>query len=588
MGDGRLLIDSEALDQAVYQYRPIFDDAGDRVVDLFIERMNQAAHRLRLATHITEGVLASEVFVDLSKALDAANAVWHGERPVTYDIERRGTVAGQPFVVHYEVASMRAGDHVVQVAVDHTTVTELASVDARFRMMAEASQDGLALVAIDPDHARPLLVYANAAALRSEPGLRIGEPLPVHLGEFVDDAIVDLAHERTVRRYVERDMPSRRADVEVLFSEAGEGQVMVSMRELSDVQIARNALERSDRVLAAVGEGAFGTIAVFEPQYRRGELFDLLMTWSSSGRGSPDGADGPLAPDAVLSATDLVHMARQMLITGERRRSGWVSIEASGRERSIEFTLVLAGDRFVLEFVERTEELAAQTALAMAEAGAVAQRHFLSRISHELRTPLNVIHGYSQLLEQTKLPDAATRHVQRIEEGVDRMVQVVDDLLMLGQLDHGLVRIDRAHISNQVLVDRLLEAATGTSWWADGALERGPMSDSDTALIDTDATHFTGMALLLAEASVAAHHGVEVGAFRRGARAGIRLTAPEHSDVVRSVWRPFLHHHALPGSGMGLAVARGMADFLGIALELRDDDGRQGLMSLVLLTHIAG
>jgi hypothetical protein len=165
---------------------------------------------------------------------------------------------------------------------------------------------------------------------------------------------------------------------------------------------------------------------------------------------------------------------------------------------------------------------------------------------------------------------------------------VVDDLLLLGQLDHGLVRIDRSHISNLLLVDRVLESATGASWWSEGALVPGPRSATDVAIIDTDATHFTGMALMLAEASVAAHRGVEVSAFRRGARAGFRLTAPDDSDVVRSVWRPFLHHHALPGSGMGLAVARGIADFLGIALELRDDEARQGLMSLVLITHIAG
>jgi len=93
---------------------------------------------------------------------------------------------------------------------------------------------------------------------------------------------------------------------------------------------------------------------------------------------------------------------------------------------------------------------------------------------------------------------------------------------------------------------------------------------------------------MVVEASVAVQRGIEVGAFRRGARAGVRLTAPERSEVVRAVWRPFLHHHALPGSGMGLAVARGMANFLGVSLELREDDSSPGQMSLVMLTHVAG
>jgi signal transduction histidine kinase len=584
--EGRLLIDSEALDQAVYQYRPRLDDSGLRVVDLFIERMNDAAKRLRLASHITEGTWASKVYVDMEKALDAATSAWFGGRPSTYHIERRGIVGGQPFVVHYEIATMRAGDHVVQVAVDHTTVSELASVDSRFRLMAEASHDGLVLLATDPDLPSPVLVYANAAALAGEPRLRIGESLPAHLRDFVADALLELGDGRPVRRYIERDLPSRRIDVEAVFTEAGDGQVMVSLRELSDEEIARTALERSDRVLAAIGEGAFGTIAVFEPQFRRGELFDLLMTWSSAA-GPSEGGGTSMQPSAVLSATDLVHMARQMLLTGEQRRSGWVSIAEDGRERSIEFTLVRAGDRFVLEFVERTEELEARTALAMAEAGAEAQRAFLSRISHELRTPLNVIHGYSQLLGVAALPERAAGHVRHIEQGVHRMVAVVDDLLMLGQLDHGLVRLDRRPVRTAQLVDSVLASAAESEWWVDGALLRAAPQGVD-AVVDTDPTHFLGMALMVAEASAVVQRGVEIGEFRRGARAGIRLCAPDRSEVVRSVWRPFLHHHALPGSGMGLAVARGMANALGVSLELRDDDSRPGIVSLVLLTHLAG
>jgi len=43
-----------------------------------------------------------------------------------------------------------------------------------------------------------------------------------------------------------------------------------------------------------------------------------------------------------------------------------------------------------------------------------------------------VIHGYSQLLGASQLPDRAAGHVRHIEQGVDRMVHVVDDLLRWG------------------------------------------------------------------------------------------------------------------------------------------------------------
>lgn len=582
--NGRLLLDSETLDQAVYQYLPIFGEDGITVIDLYIEGMNDAARRLRLATHITEGVLASEMYVDLEKALDAASAVWRGEPSMTYHIERRGMVGGQPFVVHYEVATMRAGDRVVQVAVDHTAVSELASVDARFRLMAESSLDGLALLAMDPDTDAHVVAYANGAALRVEPGMRVGELLPEHLRLFVLDALLELGVQRPVRRYVERELPSRRADLEVVFTEVGDGQVMMSMHEVTDADLAKRALARSDRVLAAIGEGSFGTIAVFEPQFRSDELFDLVLTWTSQDR---SGAPRALATSAVLSATDLVQLAREMLASGDHRRTGWVSIAADDGERGIEFTLVLAGDRFVLEFVERTEELATQTALAIAEAGAEAQRRFLSRVSHELRTPLNVIHGNSQLLGAIPLPERAVGHVQHIEQGVERMVHVVDDLL-LGQLDHGLVRMETSRVSTKELLDRIRREAASSSWWVDGALVSGQPATDDDGALDTDPTYFVGMALMIIEASVAEQKAIELGSFRRGARAGVRLSAPERSEVVRSVWAPFVRHQALPGSGIRLAVARGMANLLGVSLELRDDPSLPGWKSLVMLTHVAG
>jgi signal transduction histidine kinase len=580
----RLLIDSEALQQAVYLYRPIFDES-DRIVDLEIVMLNEAAKRVPLAGHIVAGLRVSEVFIDLHEALDAANDAWNGGRPSGYRIERRGFHEGRPLVVRYDIATMRAGGYIVQVSADRTVLEQLATADTRFRLMAEASVDGLMLLEPEPDGDGYVVAYANPRALIAEPGLRVGERLPLDILEVALDAVQELQAASSVRRYLQREVLARRVSIEATFIEVGDGQVMMTVRELTSREAARAELERSDRVLRAIGAGAFGTIAVYEPRFNGHELVEMSLLWSASGHGHGAGARPPLDATAVLSAAELLRMARSMLESDTTKRSGWVPVQTDeGEERSVEFTLVLSGDRFVLEFVERTEELAARTALAMVTATADAQRNFLSRVSHELRSPLNVIHGYSQLLGRLHLPEPATGHVAHIERGVTRMVQIVDDLLLLGQLDQGLLRIDEQEIDVRGLVDGVIVAAQQEPWWRNGALTAGQPAESGDATVVTDRSRFVLTAVLLAEASVplAGRSGIEVVPFERGMRAGVQFVADADSPVAGELWEPFVSSHTIPGAGLGLAVARSMAKALDMVVEVRTLVDEPGRVRLVL------
>jgi signal transduction histidine kinase len=582
-----LLIDSDSLDQAVYLFRPVFEAGSELIVDLEIAKVNEAARHVLLSTHIVEGVLASDVFVDMHEALSAANSAWQGQRAASYQIERRGFHEGQPLLVRYEIATIRMADYIVQVSIDRTMVGQLATADARFRLMAESATDPLILLAPDVLGQSVVVVYANPAALAAEPGLRIGAQLPQVLGEIAGGAIEELRRTSPVRRVVERDVLTRRIVIEATFTAVGDGQVMVSARELTSEDAARAELERSDRVLRAIGAGAFGTIAVYEPQFRGDALVDLHLMWSAAGHGHGGEHRPPLDPTSVLSASDVLHLAQVMLSSGEMKRSGWVAVaSADGDERSVEFTLVLAGDRFVLEFVERTEELAARTALAMVTATSEAQRSFLSRVSHELRSPLNVIHGYSQLLSRLRLQEPANEHVGHIESGVGRMVQIVDDLLLLGQLDQGLLRLEEQTVDVGELVADVVAAAALQPWWRPDLLV--PLGgDPIGAAVHTDRARFAMVAVLIAEASLAAvpASSIELAPFARGTRAGLQLVTTSDAMVVTSVWGPFVSSHTIPGSGLGLAVARGMAKVLDVAVEVRDVPGEVSRTALVMLTQ---
>lgn len=579
----RLLIDSEALQQAVYLYRPMFEPGTEHIVDLEIVQVNSAARRLPLAAHIVEGVLASEVFVDMHEAVVAANGAWQGRRVPSYLIERRGFADGQPLVVRYEIATMRVGEFLVQVSVDHTTVGRLASADVRFRMMAEASNDPLLLLSRELTGDLFILVYANPAALAAAPQLRVGARLPELFGGYVRDTVQGLQPGDSIRRIVEFDLVTRRVLFDAAFTDVGDGQFMVSAREITSADRVRSELERSDRVLRAIGEGAFGTIAVYEPMYDdEGDVVELHLLWSAEGHGQRGGQRGPLDPTSVLGDDDLLRMAREMLDSGEPSRSGWVPVRDAGAERSVEYTLVLAGDRFVLEFVERTEELAARTALAMVTATSEAQRSFLSRVSHEMRSPLNVIHGYSQLLGQLHLPEPAGGHVAHIDRGVSRMVQIVDDLLLLGQLDQGLLALDPQRVDVGDLAADILAAAPDALVPA-GVHPRG-------VHVHTDRARFGTVGQLLVEASLAVDRSepVELAPFARGTSAGVQLVVRADAGVVAQVWGPFVAGHGVPGAGLGLAVARSLAGALDVVAELREVPGDEARVALVLFTQTVG
>ncbi|GAB3419765.1 sensor histidine kinase [Flindersiella endophytica] len=71
-------------------------------------------------------------------------------------------------------------------------------------------------------------------------------------------------------------------------------------------------------------------------------------------------------------------------------------------------------------------------------------RRFVSDVSHELRTPLFGIKGFSQLYRMGALPERADVELSmsRIEAESARLVELVEDLLLLAQLDESAVVVE--------------------------------------------------------------------------------------------------------------------------------------------------
>jgi hypothetical protein len=164
------------------------------------------------------------------------------------------------------------------------------------------------------------------------------------------------------------------------------------------------------------------------------------------------------------------------------------------------------------------------------------------------------------------------------------MVQIVDDLLLLGQLDQGLVRLEPRSVDVAQLADDAVEGMHGSASCPEGMVTRLEVT-MPAASVSTDPSRFATLVLLVAEASLSARpdEPLAIGPFFRGTRAGLQIVTAAESPVVTELWGPLVGGHSIPGAGLGLAVARGMAQALDVTMEVREAHGDPGRAALVLL-----
>jgi two-component system phosphate regulon sensor histidine kinase PhoR len=84
-----------------------------------------------------------------------------------------------------------------------------------------------------------------------------------------------------------------------------------------------------------------------------------------------------------------------------------------------------------------------------------ARTDFVANVSHELKTPLTLIKGYIETLEDRAMHDAqqARRFIRIISEHADRLGNLIDDLLSLGELESSKDSIERRPADLKKLAD---------------------------------------------------------------------------------------------------------------------------------------
>lgn len=245
---------------------------------------------------------------------------------------------------------------------------------------------------------------------------------------------------------------------------------------------------------------------------------------------------------------------------------------------------------------------------AALEAANWAKAEFLSVMAHELRTPLNAIIGYGELLEMgISGPVSETQRIylERIRSSGRRLVGLIDEVLDLGKVEAGQLKVVR----EECCVDDAIESALNlvlpqaaergihivNRCERDGALYYiGDRTRVEQILINllTNAVKFTEGGGLVEidcskvnkpEASLREISTKQAWMALRIRDTGIGM-AP---DAVTKVFDPFVQvekplTRTKGGTGLGLTISRRLARLMGGDLTLESEAGKGSTFTLWL------
>jgi signal transduction histidine kinase/CheY-like chemotaxis protein len=216
-----------------------------------------------------------------------------------------------------------------------------------------------------------------------------------------------------------------------------------------------------------------------------------------------------------------------------------------------------------------------------AESANTAKTHLLANVSHELRSPLGAVIGFSELLASSS-PTAFDRQDwgHRIRNHAGQLQRIIDDVLDMskvevGTLDFEITKVDFKILLQEVLIisqTRAREKGIAIEFIAEEELPRYILTDETrlTQILSNvigNAIKFTTAGLVSVKIGRVAQSESKI--YFKVIDSGIGVP----KDQIEKLFKPFSQGDAATvrqfgGSGLGLALAKGLAQNLGGELVL--------------------
>ncbi len=219
---------------------------------------------------------------------------------------------------------------------------------------------------------------------------------------------------------------------------------------------------------------------------------------------------------------------------------------------------------------------------------------FMSMVSHELRTPLTSIIGYVDLLRAGHGGELDPRQDEMlgvVDRNAHRLLDLIDDIVTLDRLESGRLPIEAESVEVAQLVDQVVVAvaplatARGQRLLADMRPTAGSVVGDAAQLervllnLATNAVKFTprgGSIRIVAEGDVDSARITVVD-------TGMGIPADEQPRLFTRFFRSSTARSAaVPGTGLGLVIARSIVDAHQGTIELVSAEGEGTVVTVTL------
>jgi two-component system phosphate regulon sensor histidine kinase PhoR len=225
-----------------------------------------------------------------------------------------------------------------------------------------------------------------------------------------------------------------------------------------------------------------------------------------------------------------------------------------------------------------------------------ARSQFISSVSHELRTPASQMKLCAQILQRGLRPDDRQRHLQVIGDQVDRLLELIEDVLLMAELDSGEVIATWAPISVSRLIRDTVARYRAQAGEALLSLRAEPVEldlpvvFGDRARLQQALGELVENAIVFtpADGLVTVKAGTVDEAGQVWLTVAVSDTGPgippeEQEHVFDRLFRGSLAESGhLPGTGLGLSMAQAILHAHGGRLTVESKPGVGSLFSLWL------